>query len=52
MDRGVWWAAVHRAANRTRLKRLSMHTHTHRREREGVKRQAEGQSEQKRYKTV
>ena len=26
MDRGAWWAAVHRVAqSRTRLKRLSMH---------------------------
>ena len=28
MDRGVWWAAVHRVTkSRTWLKRLSMHTH-------------------------
>ena len=27
VDRGAWWAAVHRVAeSRTRLKRLSMHT--------------------------
>jgi len=30
MDRGVWWATVHRVAQRrTRLKQLSTHTHTH-----------------------
>ena len=29
MDRGAWWAAVHRAAESwTHLKGLSMHTHT------------------------
>ena len=29
MDRGAWWAAVHRVAkSRTRLKRLSTHTHS------------------------
>ena len=28
MDRGAWWATVHRAAKRwTRLKQLSMHDH-------------------------
>ena len=28
MDRGAWWAAVHRVSkSRTRLKQLSMHTH-------------------------
>ena len=28
-DRGAWWATVHRAANScTRLKQVSMHTHT------------------------
>ena len=30
MDRGAWWAIVHRVAkNQTQLKRLSMHTRTH-----------------------
>ena len=29
LDRGPWWAKVHRVSkSRTRLKRLSMHTHT------------------------
>ena len=43
-----------RVTNRTRLKRLSMctHTHTQERGRERVKRQVEGKREQKRYKTV
>ena len=43
-----------RVTNRTRLKRLSMCTHTHTQEggRERVKRQVEGKREQKRYKTV
>ena len=28
MDRGAWWATVHRAVkSQTRLKRLSTHTH-------------------------
>ena len=31
MDRGAWWATVHRVAKSwTWLKRLSMHAHTHR----------------------
>ena len=30
MDRGAWWAAVHRVTKSwTRLKRLSTHTHIH-----------------------
>ena len=30
MDRGTWWATVHGVTqSQTRLKRLSMHTHTH-----------------------
>ena len=30
MDRGAWWAIVHRIAKRqTRLKRLNTHTHTY-----------------------
>ena len=30
MDRGAWWATVHRVAKSwTQLKRLSTHTHTH-----------------------
>ena len=30
MDRGVWWATVHRVTKRcSRLKRLNTHTHTH-----------------------
>ena len=29
MDRGAWWATVHRAQSLTRLKPLSLHTHTH-----------------------
>jgi len=30
MDRGSWWAMVHRVAqSQTCLKQLSMHTHTH-----------------------
>ena len=43
-----------RVTNRTRLKRLSMCTHTHTQEGGGerVKRQVEGKREQKRYKTV
>ena len=29
MDRGAWWATVHRVAkSQTQLKRLSLHTHT------------------------
>ena len=30
MDRGVWWATVHRVTKRcSRLKQLNTHTHTH-----------------------
>ena len=36
MDRGSWWAMVHRVAqNRTQLKRLSTHAHMYIRFREG-----------------
>ena len=30
MDRGAWWVTAHRVTqSRTRLKGLSVHTHTH-----------------------